>query len=392
MMCQKKGSLLIPLTIFFAIAMLAGLIALTLVKFGTFEKSLGDRQLELFTVYQTGEKYLHYVDESAKLAIKPALLKTGQAGLKKVPGCGSFGASQQVNLWSRENMDADCKPQPQPCPPSSEEAKQLFVDYFKPEYEAYINAFNNRQFSIGSLSSKIPIEYSSISVSPNGLQVFGVASGSVVIESVDFKNTNKLKYKYSVKPSFTQPLDENFVEDGSYMAAKAAQLQPLGPNAGQLSAQMSRFNSESQKYKWSLEGNKIVEVPDSCRKVTGTCTYPCRCVTVTFPCPAASGSGGGDSGGGSGGGGEGGGGSGAAAPAEVAMCSATTCQTCIGTAVEITTFNNRYAPISVDTGKVLYVYKDSSKKVEPASMTYKFGLGWIDSIVRTPDCEKTEGE
>ncbi len=226
----KKASLLVPISIFVAIITLIGLIALVFIKADQFEKALGDRQLELFTVYQTGEKYLHLVDNAAGIAVKAALLKVAETGLKKSSPCGNYvDNGKAYAIWAVQGLDAACQPESVPVPcypdPDTQEAKVYLADTFKPEFEQIIKDFNAKKGIAGGFSENIPEEYEKFYIG-NGVKptIIGIAKNPIVLERVSVKKPYPIAIRYKIKPSFNEPVEVNFLEDSTNLISEAQKL------------------------------------------------------------------------------------------------------------------------------------------------------------------------
>lgn len=224
----KKASLLVPISIFVAIITLIGLIALVFIKADQFAEALGDRQLGLFTVYQAGEKYLHLVDSAAGIAVKPALLKVAETGLKKSSPCGSYvDDGKAYAIWAARGLDAACQPEsvPMPCYPDAQEAKDYLADTFKPGFEQIIKEFNAKKEVAGGFSASIPEEYEKFYVG-SGVKptIIGIAKNPIVFERITGKKLDATLLQYKIKPSFNEPVEVNFLEDSTNLISEAQKL------------------------------------------------------------------------------------------------------------------------------------------------------------------------
>lgn len=363
-MTAKKGSFFVPLVIFMAIVTLFGLVAVLYFKSENLQETLGDRQIKLLTVYQTGEKYLNFVDESVKLSIKPALLEISRNGLKKSPDCWK-DSSQKYVLWANDITDAECNIVPKTCYPAEdkEKEKSYFVENFKQIYDTYIDDYNN--FRKTGILDEIPKEYNTLNVeeNPTGLELVGIAKNPIVISKYNWETTGtgalKPLFEYKVKPSFRQGVGTDFIKDGALMSKQAGQLLELGQkNEKNIQDKLAGYNAlaSNQELQWKLDSYSIPQA--TCSHNIGTCTYACNCVTVKSPCP-------GDS---------------------TKTCPTESCETCVGADVETVTYNDYNAAFSVASGKGFYVSDPPSAQPQLKSLDYKFGLSWLEETGRSTSC------
>ncbi len=343
---DKKGSFLVPFVIFGAIITLLGLLMLISIKANSFEKTLGDRQLELFDIYQIGEKYLHFVDESVKISMRPALLKISKNGLKKNPDCLKDN-SQKYTLWARQDMDSECKPVTKECYPIEDEEKNYFVDSFKPEYMQLLQEFNDKRSSLTDFPAKIPTGSINPKVESIGdkLELVGTATDPILLQGVIAKAPYNLVLRYKVKPSFRIGIDVNFIKDGAYMASKAPQLLMKGD--AEIRTNLDNFNAENPALKWKLADYSTPST--SCPHIVGTCNY---CDEYLFDFGFNMG--------------------------------------CIkeheGKWVETISYKDVYAAVSVANGKGFYVSDPPSSPPQLKSISYDFGLNWLEETGRRTDC------
>lgn len=352
---NRKGSLLVPFVIFGAIITLIGLLMLVFTKGQSFEKSLGDRQLELFTIYQIGEKYLHFVDESVKLSIRPALLEVSRNGLKKSPDCGK-DTGQQYVLWADDSTNSDCNIVPKGCYPSEGDEKSYFVDTFKAEYLPLLQEFNDKKSVLTDFSAKIPKEFTNLKVEKVGdkLELVGIAKDAVSIEKTTDNAPYNLVLRYKVKPSFRAEIGANFLKDGAEIAGKAPQL--LRKKEADVRSILGSFNSQNPSLQWALAS---YSTPGSaCSHVIGTCTYKCKCVPVKFACGVDN----------------------------KDTCTGESCETCTGRDVETVSYKNVTAAFSVANGKSFYVSDPPSSPPQLKGISYDFGLNWLEETGSVTKC------
>lgn len=352
---NRKGSLLVPLVIFGAIITLIGLLMLVFIKGASFEKSLGDRQLELFRIYQVGEKYLHFVDESVKLSIRPALLEISRNGLKKEPNCGK-DSSQQYTLWSNDSTDSDCNIVPEICYPSADNEKSYFTDSFKSEYLPLLQEFNSKKSGFTDFTANIPGEFSKLDVeaADDNLELVGTAKDPISIERVEAKAPYNPVLRYKVKPSFRIGIDANFLKEGAELAGKAPLL--LRKSDPQIRSILASFNTANPSLKWNLAS--YLTPPTSCPHTIGTCDYCDEYQDVCVACE------------------------------DNPCCKVV--RVCVrshqGKLVETVSYKDVYAVFSVANGKSFYVSDPPSSQPQLKNVAYNFGLNWLEETGRSTTC------
>lgn len=362
---NRKGSLLVPLVIFGAIITLIGLLMLVFIKGQSFEKSLGDRQLELFGVYQAGEKYLSFVDGAADKAIATALLKVADTGLKKtVTDCGALVVSQrgQSVLWAKDKLASQnrCAKVTVQCYPQADDIEPYFAEAFRPEFYSYIDSYNkyrDKKF----FREEIPKDYESVKFSAGGpagasgasgkLKLVGIAAKPIIISggivSPDGKSVTPL-LEYRVKPSFSEEVPQNILADLPVLVSNAGALIHLSRESTE--EMLSQFNGNSNGLQWSLE--EYYRQPLSCVDPEGSaCRYICGENCGEDGC----------------------------APVY-----------CSGTVIRAWNYDDVTSALSVGTGKSYLVSDPASGSAGQKELAYRFGVSWIENERCTQTCSGRE--
>lgn len=363
----KNGSFFVPLVVFGAIVTLISILGILFLKADRLEgadnEAIGEKQIKLFTAYQVGEKYLHFVDESAKIAIKPTLLEISRNGLKEKPDCLK-DKSQKYTLWARQDMDSECKPVTKECYPKEQEEKDYFADVFKNNYGGYIDSYNEKRSQLQTL--QIPKEYGVLKVESDAeqAQIVGFAKEPIVVPLYSYSGKNsRLIYEYKVKPSFRIGIDVNFLKDGTYMTSKAPQL--FRRSEVEIGTNLDSFNAENPTLQWNLDSYTTIQ--SACTYNTGiTCKYVCgqTCSTSQVCTP-----------------GEG-------ENAQPSCSDVTTCVPvyCDGTYKRTVSYNEFSSLVSASESAKVLVNNPATSKPEFKNPEYDFGLSWIETTGSSDDC------
>lgn len=354
----RKGSFFVPLVVFGAIVVLISLLGLMYAKSQALkggEKAIGEKQTKLFTVYQFGEKHLFFVDESVKKASRAALLETAGSGLTESGTCGKAGSR---SLWVKQSMDSGCNPVTTPCYPTDDESKLYFAKAFKKNYDFYIDSYNS--FRDKALFSEIPKDYSEVKVESygDGLRLIGKAKEPVTISGYGWeqKPQPRTLFEYRVKPSFNEPVEVNFREDNVKLVSEAQQL--FGKTKEDSEKKIGELNNFGA-LKWSFAGYSSPGHSPPCSFVVepAGCPYECNCKPET-DCEDDN---------------------------PKTTCGRE-CETCYYDKVETVTYNDVTALFSADTGKKFPYHDPASKKVVMESLSYDFGLSWIEVTGGSTNC------
>lgn len=160
---NKKGSILVPFIVFITVlALISALVTLS-TKYGVRDaeglvRVIGEKQAEVFKIYQRGENALFYVSQSAKLTSE----KTLEDLAAKDSGCGVYFG---YGLWS--NRTTRCFP-----------VKQDVENKFKSSLSSNINAFLF-QYQDAAIAPFNTIELSHNSL----LKIIGRSSHDLVIST-----------------------------------------------------------------------------------------------------------------------------------------------------------------------------------------------------------------
>lgn len=362
----KRASLLVPISIFVAIATLIGLIALVFIKADKFEESLGDRQLELFRIYQIGEKYLRLVDGAAVIAVKPALLKVADTGLKKSSLCGSYvDKGKAYTIWISQSLDADsaCEPKSIVCYPDAQETKEYFAASFRPEFEPIIKEFNanTKIVSVSQIlsgfSANIPEEYEFYVGSGVKPTIVGIAKNPIVLEYFSVKKPSQLTIRYKVTPSFTEPIEINFLQDRANLVDVAEQLfgKPK-KDAEDLISSVDNANGLDWDFAYDT-GSKPSSPP--CTHSVG----PCSCCKTVATCEERDADGNCVKEG----------------TSEEPVRDGTSRRTVPYDIFNVTMSVKVNDPESSTGHKQFFVYDEAAKKVVPKELEYMFALNWVEA-------------
>ncbi|MBI2550524.1 hypothetical protein HYV83_05095 [Candidatus Woesearchaeota archaeon] len=224
----KGGSFFVPLVVFGAIITLISLLGILYIKSEAIkggDKTIGEKQAKLFTVYQFGEKHLFFVDESVKKASEAALLEVASSGLEKENSdCKKSGDDI---LWAKQEMGSDCNPAAvTPCYPSEGDNNRHFNETFKKYYDSYIDSYNGLRDK--TLFNEIPKEYASLNVEGggSGIDLVGKAKDHITISSYGWEQKPPLRqlFEYNITPSFTEPIEVNFVQDSANLVNVAKEI------------------------------------------------------------------------------------------------------------------------------------------------------------------------
>lgn len=153
---------------------------------------LGNRQIQLFSLYQRGEEVLFYVDQAAKYAALDAVTEVGQAGgFTGSATCGTYGG---YPLFSKESQDSSI----QECFP---DYKAAIESSFKQKLRNYLSRYNKRFVNFPPLANLY-----NILIIEKGRQteVIGFANKDIQLL---MHCPNVLCARYNVTPSFRQLVD-----------------------------------------------------------------------------------------------------------------------------------------------------------------------------------------
>ncbi|MBI2145021.1 hypothetical protein HYU18_01725 [Candidatus Woesearchaeota archaeon] len=348
---DKKGSILVPLTIAFAIFTLIALLVLVFAKGAQFDKHLGDRQLELFNIYQSGEKPLYFVDEAAAKSADKALLEVAANGLKASTDCGMYDT---FRLWAMGSMDGSCSPVQKSCYPDDGDSHRKYFAYVsRQNLYGYIDDYNSNPDNYA-----IPKDYADFELveSSGKLQLVGTANAPVVVSLVDVKTGNPA-VEYGMKPSFRQDVDIDFVADAQNLVATSEQLiKKAEGDARSIIEAADNLNGLD----WD-EGFSYKKEQYSCTHDVGSCS----CCVIEETCE-----------------------SGEVDPETGEFVCTKKGSSIVpvgdGTLYESVPYYLVDIPMSVkvlDGGshRSFYVYDGAAKKVVPKEVEYRFGLDWVEA-------------
>ncbi len=158
---NKKGMLFnVSLVVITLIVLTSALIVLNS-KYDPFKATIG-RQYELIEKYNEGEKYLFYLDEASKLALKDAAVSTADnGGFFESSECGTYHG---LNLWSsQEKSIEDCAPL----------YKENYLKHLSGEVDEYLMMFNRH------VDYNFPLDAFYFDI--NGLDVLGFGFKNVIL-------------------------------------------------------------------------------------------------------------------------------------------------------------------------------------------------------------------
>jgi hypothetical protein len=183
-MKHKKGALLFaPILV---IMMIVGLIyawATIVGKYNAFDKKIGERQFELIDTYQTGEKVLFYIDQSAKCSIYQSIYDLAKNG-----GCSNGNKYVGYTLWVGE------------CNPDSESSKTGFLNVFSDNLNNYLSEYD---------SVELPLDNFNLNLDNGQLVGTGIEPLKIPIEQISRRTSGQIGF-YSIKPTFKQSVDYDF--------------------------------------------------------------------------------------------------------------------------------------------------------------------------------------
>ncbi|MBI3036200.1 hypothetical protein HYY73_00365 [Candidatus Woesearchaeota archaeon] len=355
----KGGSFFVPLVVFGAIITLISLLGILYVKSEAIkggDKTIGEKQAKLFTVYQLGEKHLFFVDESVKKASEDALLEASRTGLEKEgSGCGKLGDDL---LWAKQAMDSNCNPEAIPCYhyPSDDGAKLHFSDTFKGYYGSYIDSYNGHVDK--ALFNEIRKDYDSLKIESNGngISLIGKAKERITISSYGWEQKPPLRplFEYKITPSFNEPIEGNFVQDSANLVNVAKEL--FGKSKDEVTKLVKAADGQSG-LDWDFAYDSKPSSP--CTHSVGSCSC---CETVTT-CEEK------DEGGN--------------------CIKEGTSEVLVGDGVlkESVPYDSIAVPMSVKvndpasgTGHTqFFVYDKATKKVAMKELEYRFALSWVEA-------------
>lgn len=317
------------------------------------EFDLGREQFRVLIAQSYAEKALLFVDDAAKLALEKAAYSYGKNGFyQSAPSCGS---SNGFNLWTKEQSLTlnGCAPQQTPCYPTEGVMKSTFQSFFSIVFESFVRSFNEKSgLKAEDSSISIPFSYEPFTLSP-------VAGRTEVIgnpkEPISLTATKTNKLVYEIKPSFRESLTPDIIADGNEIAGKAPQL--LRKNENEIRLSLASFNSQNPGLKWNLAS--YTKPSTTCPHTVGTCTY---CDEYGNACVACE---------------------------DNPCCS--TVPVCVrsheGSLVEIVSYNDIYAAVSVANGKSFYVSDPQSSQPQLKGISYDFGLNWLEETGRSTRCD-----
>lgn len=271
MLQSKKG-----LDYYTLIIVLVGILILSFVVFSLFNKqlklssglSIGTDQFRMLKTYSIAEKFLSFVDASARLALEQSAYSSGKSGffyegldeegeLMKNP----CGFNKGYTYWTKDVMSSRCEPQAVNCYPDSDQMKSTLRSFFGPVLGSFISNFNAQS------QIKIPFDYEPFRVEPvvGGTELVGISKEPLVIT---VPNIN-----YEVKPSFRESIPVEVIPNGEKVVGGAKQL--ARKDKGEIDRRLVEFSKDDGgKLKWNLDSysNPV----NSCTYQPGiTCRYVC---------------------------------------------------------------------------------------------------------------------
>ena len=130
-MKYKKGALLFaPILLVFLVFGLIYAWSEITARYKVFNEEIGERQFGLMNTYHLGEKYLFYIDQSAKYSAYQGVYDLAKSG-----GCYLGDQFGEYRLWTVDG------PSPGICFPSIDDSKNGFFDFFSDNLSNYLSSY-----------------------------------------------------------------------------------------------------------------------------------------------------------------------------------------------------------------------------------------------------------